>query len=171
MLLPDPGYPCNRHFLRLVEGSGELVPVGPESGFQLNGELVSSHWGEHTVGALVASPANPTGGVLDRDQLRGLSQAVRVRRGYLVVDEIYHGLGFGVQLANLCFTQRVQKDEGLDIIGSESWKLIANQIIYVLADSLARFENLIDCREVSRFRINDSWRRRADSRRCLATIA
>ena len=97
MLLPDPGYPCNRHFMRLVEGRGELVEVGADSGFQLSGELVRSHWGVQTVGALVASPANPTGGVLNRAQLRELSQAVRERNGYLLVDEIYHGLGFGVE--------------------------------------------------------------------------
>ena len=101
LLLPDPGYPCNRHFMRLVEGRGELVKVDADSGFQLNGELVASHWGEQTVGALVASPANPTGGVLDREQLRSLLQAVRERGGYLIVDEIYHGLGFGVETPSI----------------------------------------------------------------------
>ena len=34
-LLADPGYPCNRHFLRLVEGAAQLVPVGPEMRYQL----------------------------------------------------------------------------------------------------------------------------------------
>ena len=96
MLLPDPGYPCNRHFLRLVEGHAQLVPVGPEQGFQLTGERVSACWQDSTVGAMVASPANPTGAVLSRAQLQDLSSAVRARRGYLIVDEIYHGLGYGV---------------------------------------------------------------------------
>lgn len=96
MLLPDPGYPCNRHFLRLVEGSGQLVPVGPEDGFQLTPDLVERHWQSGTVGAMVASPANPTGAVLNREQLTALAEAVRRRHGYFVVDEIYHGLGYGV---------------------------------------------------------------------------
>jgi aspartate/methionine/tyrosine aminotransferase len=97
MLLPDPGYPCNRHFLRLVEGRGQLVPVGPEHEFQLTPELVNQHWGAQTIGAMVASPANPTGAVLSREQLRGLADAVRTRQGYLVVDEIYHGLGYSAE--------------------------------------------------------------------------
>jgi aspartate/methionine/tyrosine aminotransferase len=101
MLLPDPGYPCNRHFLRLVEGRGELVPVGPEHGFQLTGKLVEEHWSANTVGAMVASPSNPTGGVLGRSQLQGLSDAVAARNGYLVVDEIYHGLGYGVETPSI----------------------------------------------------------------------
>jgi len=76
-LLADPGYPCNRHFLRLVEGAAQLVPVGPEVNYQLTAELVAQHWNQDSVGALVASPANPTGTVLDRDELAGLAQAIR----------------------------------------------------------------------------------------------
>ncbi len=97
MLLPDPGYPCNRHFLRLLEGCGKLIPVGPEHGFQLTGELLVKHWGQDTVGAMVASPSNPTGGVLGRAELQSLSEATQQGSGYLIVDEIYHGLGYGVK--------------------------------------------------------------------------
>ncbi|MAT95001.1 MAG: aminotransferase [Halioglobus sp.] len=92
MLMTDPGYPCNRHFMRLVEGRGQLVPVGADTRYQLSGALVREHWREHTVGAMVASPANPTGTALSRQELAALSAAVRERRGYLLVDEIYHGL-------------------------------------------------------------------------------
>jgi len=48
MLMADPGYPCNRHFLRLVEGRGQLVPCGADSRYQLTGELVERHWQENT---------------------------------------------------------------------------------------------------------------------------
>lgn len=95
-LLADPGYPCNRHFLRLVEGDAQLVPVGPESNYQLTPQLVERHWNGDSVGALLASPANPTGSVLSRDQLAGLSRALRERGGQLLVDEIYHGLTYGL---------------------------------------------------------------------------
>ncbi|MCM2320821.1 MAG: pyridoxal phosphate-dependent aminotransferase [Pseudomonas sp.] len=95
-LLADPGYPCNRHFLRLVEGDAQLVPVGPESNYQLTPELVERHWNPDSVGALLASPANPTGSVLGREQLAGLSGALRARGGQLLVDEIYHGLTYGL---------------------------------------------------------------------------
>ena len=92
MLMTDPGYPCNRHFIRLVEGRGQLVPVDAGSNFQLNAELLAEHWRDNTIGALVASPANPTGTVLSRAELAALAAAVRARGGYLLVDEIYHGL-------------------------------------------------------------------------------
>ncbi|GGJ99767.1 pyridoxal phosphate-dependent aminotransferase [Pseudomonas matsuisoli] len=95
-LLADPGYPCNRHFLRLVEGAAKLVPVGPEERYQLSAESVAAHYDNQSVGALVASPANPTGTVLSREALSRLSQALKARDGHLVVDEIYHGLTYGM---------------------------------------------------------------------------
>ncbi|NWE46934.1 pyridoxal phosphate-dependent aminotransferase, partial [Pseudomonas gingeri] len=100
-LLADPGYPCNRHFLRLVEGAAQLVPVGPDVRYQLTAELVDRYWNEDSVGALVASPANPTGTLLSRDELAGLSKAIKARNGHLVVDEIYHGLTYGCDAASV----------------------------------------------------------------------
>ena len=100
-LLADPGYPCNRHFLRLVEGAAQLVPVGPQTHYQLNAELVAEHWNQDSVGALVASPANPTGTVLSRDELAALSAALHQRGGHLVVDEIYHGLTYGMDASSV----------------------------------------------------------------------
>lgn len=95
-LLADPGYPCNRHFLRLVEGGAQLVPVGPDTAYQLTPSLVEQHWNADSVGALVASPANPTGTVLSADELAALSKTLHARGGHLVVDEIYHGLTYGL---------------------------------------------------------------------------
>ncbi|MFC4859622.1 pyridoxal phosphate-dependent aminotransferase [Pseudomonas sp. MAHUQ-62] len=100
-LLADPGYPCNRHFLRLVEGGAQLVPVGPETRYQLTPQLVERHWDADSVGALVASPANPTGTVLHLDDLAALSQTLRARGGHLVVDEIYHGLTYGMDASSV----------------------------------------------------------------------
>ncbi|MDP4918338.1 MAG: pyridoxal phosphate-dependent aminotransferase [Haliea sp.] len=94
MLLTDPGYPCNRHFMRLVEGRGQLVPVDASTRYQLTGALAAAHWRSNTIGAMVASPANPTGTSLTLEELADLSAAVRARSGHLIVDEIYHGLGY-----------------------------------------------------------------------------
>lgn len=95
LLMTDPGYPCNRHFLRLVEGQGQLVPVGAEHRYQLVPELAEAHWQDNTRGVMVASPANPTGEILTRAELTGLVELCRRRNGFLVVDEIYHGLSYG----------------------------------------------------------------------------
>lgn len=94
MLLADPGYPCNRHFARLFEAHGQLIPTSAAQRFQLTPELVTQHWQPDTRVALVASPANPTGTVLDLAQLDGLANAVRAQQGEFWVDEIYQGLNY-----------------------------------------------------------------------------
>ncbi len=94
MLVTDPGYPCNRHFMRLVEANAQLVPVTAQDNFQLTPELINQNWKENTVGAMVASPSNPTGTTLSRDDLKKISILLKKLGGHLIVDEIYHGLGF-----------------------------------------------------------------------------
>lgn len=92
VLMADPGYPCNRHFARLVEARGVGIPVGPETHFQLSAELVSRHWSPRTRGVLVANPGNPTGTLIASEELAAIHDVVRKRGGVLLVDEIYHQL-------------------------------------------------------------------------------
>jgi aspartate/methionine/tyrosine aminotransferase len=95
VLMADPGYPCNRHFVELVEGRPVAVPVGPETGYQLTAELVESAWRPDTKAVLVASPSNPTGTLIDDDEMQRLLLTVRRLGGVLIVDEIYQGLVYG----------------------------------------------------------------------------
>ncbi len=92
VIMADPGYPCNRHFARLMEGKAVGVPVGMETEYQLNASLLEKHWNKATVAALLASPSNPTGTLVPRENLQAMSDVVQSRGGRLVVDEIYHGL-------------------------------------------------------------------------------
>ncbi len=93
-LLTDPGYPCNRNFVRSFEGVPIGMHVHPENNFQPTLADFEAHWNERTAGALLASPANPTGTLLDDDVLAAIAGFVRQREGQLIVDEIYHGLSY-----------------------------------------------------------------------------
>ncbi len=95
-LLPDPGYPCNRHIVRLLEGKPVSLAVGAGANYQPTARQVELAWAERTRGLLVASPANPTGTVLDPDSMTALATLVAARGGALLVDEIYHGLTYGI---------------------------------------------------------------------------
>jgi len=92
VLLADPGYPCNRHFARFVEGRAKLIPVTAKNNYQLTATDIEKYWDDETVMTLLASPSNPTGSVLSRSQLSALAVAVNAKQGVLAVDEIYHGL-------------------------------------------------------------------------------
>ena len=94
-LLPDPGYPCNRHFVRLLEGVPRAINVDASTNFQPTPEKVGAGWTAKTKGLLLASPGNPTGTLIEPAQLGELWQTVQARGGTLIVDEIYHGLTYG----------------------------------------------------------------------------
>lgn len=95
VMLADPGYPCNRHFVRALDGEPLCVPVGPASSYQLTAELVAQHWTSHTKAVLVCSPSNPTGTMISAAELRAIQALVGERGGMLISDEIYHGLTYG----------------------------------------------------------------------------
>ncbi|ERS91317.1 pyridoxal phosphate-dependent aminotransferase [Halomonas sp. PBN3] len=92
VLMADPNYPCNRHFMALAGAEVDTVPVGPESGWQLDAELVAAHWRDATRLAMLATPSNPTGHMLDAGRLAAVAETVAARGGALLVDEIYQGL-------------------------------------------------------------------------------
>jgi len=94
LLLADPGYPCNRHFVRTLEGVPRAIPVGPESGYQPTAEQTARHWTPRGKGLLVASPSNPTGTLIEPAALATLHECLAARGGTLLVDEIYHGLTY-----------------------------------------------------------------------------
>jgi aspartate/methionine/tyrosine aminotransferase len=94
VLLPDPSYPCNRHFISLFDGRARLVPCGPDARFQFSRATVEHAWTAATRGVLLASPSNPTGTSIRPDELAALLGAVRRRSGFVVVDEIYQGLSY-----------------------------------------------------------------------------
>ena len=96
VLMADPGYPCNRHFVRTLEGLPRTIPVGADSAYQLHHGHVAQHWSERTVATLVASPSNPTGTLVSHDELRAIHRETKARNGALIVDEIYQGLTYGV---------------------------------------------------------------------------
>ena len=93
-LLTDPAYPCNAHFVRSFEGVPVGIPVHAHSNFQPTLADFKEHWNERTAGALLASPANPTGTMIDDDVLESIAGFVRQQGGQLIADEIYHGLTY-----------------------------------------------------------------------------
>jgi aspartate/methionine/tyrosine aminotransferase len=94
VLMPDPSYPCNRHFVTAFEGRARLIPSGPAQRFQLSAAMVREHWSPATRGVLLASPSNPTGTSIATNELRDIAALVRERGGFTVVDEIYQGLSY-----------------------------------------------------------------------------
>lgn len=92
VLVPDPGYPGYRHFVRAFEGEARALPVGAAEQFQPTLDMVRAAWSPRTKALLLGSPANPTGTVIGQGELARIAEFVAARDAVLVVDEIYQGL-------------------------------------------------------------------------------
>src|SRR5882672_4184647 len=94
VLLPDPSYPCNRHFVAAAEGKPVLLPASADARYQLDSAGVEAAWSARTRGVLLASPSNPTGTSIDPVEMGRIVEVVRAHGGFTLVDEIYLGLSF-----------------------------------------------------------------------------
>ena len=97
VLLADPGYPCNRNFISLLEGKAQLINVDVTTHFQLNAELVEQNWQKNSAAVLLASPSNPTGTTIPEKNLSDIIKFVKENNGAVLVDEIYQGLVYDSQ--------------------------------------------------------------------------
>ena len=118
VLMPDPCYPCNRHFVTAAGGQARLLPCGPEQRFQLDAAGVEAAWTPTTRGVVLASPSNPTGTSIDPAEMRRIVEAVRARGGVTVVDEIYLGLSYDQRYGSSAL---VHGEHGDDVISVNSF--------------------------------------------------
>jgi len=94
VLLADPGYPCYPNFVRVFGGHPRLLPVDELSEFNLSAALIEANWNASVAGVITASPANPTGSIMPPHAMQALIDRVGEKQGFVVSDEIYHGLEY-----------------------------------------------------------------------------
>ncbi|MCF8159801.1 MAG: pyridoxal phosphate-dependent aminotransferase [Polaromonas sp.] len=92
VLMSDPSYPCNRHFVTAADATPVLIPTTAAERFQLSADKVLEAWNPRTRGVLMASPSNPTGTSMAPGELRRIHELVSQRGGITLMDEIYLGL-------------------------------------------------------------------------------
>lgn len=92
VMMSDPCYPCNDNFVRLFNGQTHFVNVDAGTQYQLNAELIAKHWHQASKGVLIASPSNPTGTLINREDFHKAIAQVHQLGGCFYSDEIYHGL-------------------------------------------------------------------------------
>lgn len=95
VLVPDPGYPGYRHFVRAFEGVPRPLALPADEAFQPTLARVREAWTPRTKALVLGSPSNPTGTVVDPGELARIAAFVAERGGVLLADEIYQGLVYG----------------------------------------------------------------------------
>ncbi len=108
VLMTDPGYPCNKHFVRLVEGHAVNIPVDASTNYQLTLSLCQQYWDDMVRAVMLASPSNPTGTLLDECELQLMIGHCAHHGAHLIVDEIYHGLVYEARPnTSLAFSENI----------------------------------------------------------------
>ncbi len=120
ILMPDPSYPCNRHFVSAAEGRSVLIPTTAEERFQLTHAKVAQAWTDKTRGVLLASPSNPTGTSIAPEELQSIHEFVHKRGGITLIDEIYLGLSYEERFGHTALAMPGELGENVISINSFS---------------------------------------------------
>ncbi len=153
ILMPDPSYPCNRHFVSAADGNAVLLPTTAEERFQLSSAKVQAAWTDKTRGVLLASPSNPTGTSIAPEELRRIHEFVHSRGGITLIDEIYLGLSYEAHFGQTALAMEGGLGESIISINSFSkyfnmtgWRLGWLVVPEVLAPVIERIaQNLFIC--------------------------
>jgi aspartate/methionine/tyrosine aminotransferase len=93
--LPSPGYPCYRHILSALGQQAVILPTGAAQRWMpAAGQIEAASAEQRISGVLIASPANPTGTMLENERLEALVKAAGRLGLWYISDEIYHGLTY-----------------------------------------------------------------------------
>lgn len=153
ILMPDPSYPCNRHFVSAADGNAVLLPTTAEERFQLSSAKVQAAWTDKTRGVLLASPSNPTGTSIAPEELRRIHEFVHSRGGITLIDEIYLGLSYEAHFGQTALAMEGGLGESIISINSFSkyfnmtgWRLGWLVVPEALAPVIERIaQNLFIC--------------------------
>ena len=153
ILMPDPSYPCNRHFVSAADGKAVLLATTAAERFQLTQPKVKAAWSEHTRGVLLASPSNPTGTSIAASELQRIAECVAERGGITMVDEIYLGLSYDAQFSQTALALPGELGQNVISINSFSkyfnmtgWRLgwlVVPEVLVSVIERLA--QNLFIC--------------------------
>jgi len=100
IMLADPGYPCNINFARFLNIDTCEVAVDESSHYQLNINLIKQNWHDKVKAVILASPSNPTGTIIPKQELLEIYNWVKQKGATLIVDEIYHQLVYDIPVSS-----------------------------------------------------------------------
>ena len=95
-----PGYVAYRNNLKALHMVPVEIDCGAQAGYQLTAKAIAA-LDPAPAGIILASPANPTGTIIPREELAAIAQVCRDRAIIVISDEIYHGIAYGVDTPSI----------------------------------------------------------------------
>ncbi len=95
-----PGYVAYRNNCRALHLEPVEVPCGEAERYQMTAKALAA-LDPAPKGLILASPANPTGTIIPRDELAAIAKVCRERGIIIISDEIYHGISYGMETPSI----------------------------------------------------------------------
>lgn len=89
VIYPNPGFPVNESVINFVGGKAVPLPLHESAGFRFRGEDLVAAISERTRLLILNSPHNPTGGLLQPEDLQAIAHLAQQHDFYILSDEIY----------------------------------------------------------------------------------
>lgn len=135
VILPAPYWVSYPEMIRLAEATPVVVATDESTGFKLTPELLEQAITPKTKVLLLNSPSNPTGAVYTPDELRALAEVIEKHEFYVVSDEIYEKLVYGVEHLSLSAISEGMKKRTLLVNGfSKTFAMTGWRVGYIATD-------------------------------------
>jgi len=93
-IFPDPGFPTFERVIEFVGAVPVALPLREERGLRFDTEEFRRRLSPRTKLIIINSPSNPTGSILEREDLEAVAEAAVERDIYVLSDEIYSRLQY-----------------------------------------------------------------------------
>ncbi len=101
VIYPNPGFPIYESMIHFVGAKGVPIPLDESRGFSFDLDTFRARLSDRTRVVILISPANPTGGLIPRDDLRVIAELVRDRDLIVLSDEIYSKIWYEVEPSSI----------------------------------------------------------------------
>jgi len=95
VIIPQPSYVCYEPIVRLAGGVPVIINTKAENDFKVTPEELRSAMSEKTKALILPYPCNPTGAIMEREDIEALDRVLRGTDIMVISDEIYAELTFG----------------------------------------------------------------------------
>ncbi|HVR29197.1 MAG TPA: pyridoxal phosphate-dependent aminotransferase [Thermoanaerobaculia bacterium] len=120
VIIPSPCWVSFPDQVRLCGGTPVLVPARADDGFRIRADGILAAFTPATRAVLLNSPCNPTGGMIERDDLRRIVEACAARGLLVVSDETYERFVYDGPAFTSCAAFAAEHPDTVAVVGSFS---------------------------------------------------
>ncbi len=95
VIIPQPSYVCYEPMAALAGGKPVVIDVKAENNFKVTAKELSAAITDKTKLLILPYPCNPTGAIMEREDLEALYEVIKDKNIIVLSDEIYSELTFG----------------------------------------------------------------------------